>query len=54
MLGQFRPFEECVGPSSLTVGDLRVCFVVLLGCMLHCSSEFVYLTFVGCDISTVK
>jgi hypothetical protein len=52
VLGLFRPFEECVGPSSLSVGDL--CFFVLLPSLLTFSSEFVYLTFVECDISTVK
>jgi hypothetical protein len=40
----FFPLEEHVDPSILTVGALS--FVVLLGCMLNFSSEFVYLPFV--------
>jgi hypothetical protein len=51
MLGLFRPLEENVGPSILTVGAL--CFVVLLGFMLKISSEFVCFPFVERDVSTV-
>jgi hypothetical protein len=39
MLGPFRPLEEYVGPTILTVGAL--CFVVLLACMFTFSFEFV-------------
>jgi hypothetical protein len=48
MLGLFRPLEEYVGPSILTVGAL--CFVVLLGCMLTFSLESVCLPFVKRDV----
>jgi hypothetical protein len=51
MLGKFRPPEECVGPSVVTVG--AVCFVVLLSCMLTFSSEFVCRSLVERDISAV-
>jgi hypothetical protein len=40
MLGLFRPVEEYVGPSILTVGALR--FVVLLGRMLTFSLVLVF------------
>jgi hypothetical protein len=51
MLGLFRPLEEYVSPSILTVGAL--CFGVLLGCMLKFYLEFVYTPFAERDISIV-
>jgi hypothetical protein len=51
MFGLFCPLEEYGGPSILAVGAL--CFVVLLGCMLIFSLEFIYLPFVERDISTL-
>jgi hypothetical protein len=47
----FRPFEECAGPSILTMGTL--CFFFLLGCMLEFSSESGCLPFVAGDISNM-
>jgi hypothetical protein len=43
MLGPFRPLEEYVGPSILAAGAPT--FIVLLGCMLTFSLEFVYQSF---------
>jgi hypothetical protein len=51
MLGLFRPLEENVGPSILTVGAPR--FVFFLGSMLTFFLELVCLPFVERDISTV-
>jgi hypothetical protein len=52
MLGLFRPLEDYVGPSILTV--VALCSVAFLGCMLKFSSEFVCLPFVERDISTIS
>jgi hypothetical protein len=41
MLSLFRPLEYYVGPYMLTLGAL--CFVVLFGCVLKFSLEFVHL-----------
>jgi hypothetical protein len=48
MLGLFRRLEEYVGPFIFAEG--AKCFVVLLGCMLKCSSEFVCLPLVERDV----
>jgi hypothetical protein len=50
MLGLFRPLEDCVGPSILTVGALPS--VVFLGWVFKFSSESVCLPFLKRDTST--
>jgi hypothetical protein len=47
MLGLLRPLDKYTAPSILTVGALY--FVVVLGCMLKSSSEFVCLPFLELD-----
>jgi hypothetical protein len=53
VLGLFRPLEEHVDPSILTVGAL--CFAALLDRLLKSCLEFVYIQiqFVGRDVSIV-
>jgi hypothetical protein len=51
MFRLFRPLEDHVGPSTVTVGAL--CVILLLGCILKFSFEFVLFPFVEHDISTV-
>jgi hypothetical protein len=46
LFGTFRPLENFVGPSILTVS-------VLLGCMFKLSLKFVYLSFVERNASAV-
>lgn len=50
MLALFRPLEVHVGPCILTEDVLY--FVFISGFMLQFSSEFAYLSFVECDVST--
>jgi hypothetical protein len=52
MISLFRPLEEDVASSVLTVDALG--FIVFMGSMLQCSSDFVCLPVVECDISAVK
>jgi hypothetical protein len=52
MHGLFRPLEEYVGPSILTVGILR--FVFFSGCMLELPSESACLPFLERDIAIVN
>jgi hypothetical protein len=48
MLCLFRPLEENIGPSILTVGAIY--FIVLSGCMLKFSLEFVDVPFIETEL----